>query len=152
MATHSSILAWKISWMEEPGRLQSSGAQSWTRLSNFTSSVDDGCSTASCDLGALVEDEHTSFYSAILNQSPAYMTFCVSRIMSLTYVKYWLSCFTMMNIALIPYSKCWANMYWLIPAKTLLMEFCVSDAQWGQTSWNVRVWSKARPGDRWPMP
>ena len=23
MATHSSPLAWKISWMEEPGRLQS---------------------------------------------------------------------------------------------------------------------------------
>ena len=23
MATHSSILAWKIQWMEEPGRLQS---------------------------------------------------------------------------------------------------------------------------------
>ena len=23
MATHSSIPAWKISWMEEPGRLQS---------------------------------------------------------------------------------------------------------------------------------
>ena len=27
MATHSSILAWKISWMEEPGRLQSMGSQ-----------------------------------------------------------------------------------------------------------------------------
>ena len=26
MATHSSILAWKISWMEEPGRLQSMGS------------------------------------------------------------------------------------------------------------------------------
>ena len=25
MATHSSILAWKIPWMEEPGRLQSRG-------------------------------------------------------------------------------------------------------------------------------
>ena len=25
MATHSNILAWKISWMEEPGRLQSMG-------------------------------------------------------------------------------------------------------------------------------
>ena len=25
MAPHSSILAWKISWMEEPGRLQSMG-------------------------------------------------------------------------------------------------------------------------------
>ena len=27
MATHSSILAWRISWMEEPGRLQSKGSQ-----------------------------------------------------------------------------------------------------------------------------
>ena len=27
MATHSSTLAWKISWMEEPGRLQSMGSQ-----------------------------------------------------------------------------------------------------------------------------
>ena len=25
MATHSSILAWEIPWMEEPGRLQSMG-------------------------------------------------------------------------------------------------------------------------------
>ena len=36
MATHSSILAWRIPWMEEPGRLQSTGSQSWTRLSDFT--------------------------------------------------------------------------------------------------------------------
>ena len=27
MATHSSILAWKIPWMKEPGRLQSMGSQ-----------------------------------------------------------------------------------------------------------------------------
>ena len=27
MATHSSILAWRIPWMEELGRLQSMGAQ-----------------------------------------------------------------------------------------------------------------------------
>ena len=27
MATHSSILAWKIPWMVEPGRLQSMGLQ-----------------------------------------------------------------------------------------------------------------------------
>ena len=26
MATHSSILAWRISWTEEPGRLQSRGS------------------------------------------------------------------------------------------------------------------------------
>ena len=28
MATHSSILAWRISWTEEPGGLQSMGLQS----------------------------------------------------------------------------------------------------------------------------
>ena len=28
MTTHSSILAWKIPWTEEPGRLQSVGSQS----------------------------------------------------------------------------------------------------------------------------
>ena len=27
MATHSSTLAWKIPWMEEPGRLQSTGSR-----------------------------------------------------------------------------------------------------------------------------
>ena len=27
MATHSSTLAWKIPWMEEPGKLQSMGLQ-----------------------------------------------------------------------------------------------------------------------------
>ena len=37
MATHSSILAWKIPWMEEPSRLQSMGSLSRTWLSDFTS-------------------------------------------------------------------------------------------------------------------
>ena len=32
MASHSSILAWRIPWTEEPGGLQSVGSQSWTRL------------------------------------------------------------------------------------------------------------------------
>ena len=27
MGTHSSILAWKIPWVEQPGRLQSIGSQ-----------------------------------------------------------------------------------------------------------------------------
>ena len=27
MMTHSSILAWKIPWMEDPGKLQSMGSQ-----------------------------------------------------------------------------------------------------------------------------
>ena len=36
MAPHSGTLAWKIPWTEEPGRLQSMGSLSWTRLSDFT--------------------------------------------------------------------------------------------------------------------
>ena len=37
MAPHSSTLAWKIPWAEEPGRLQSMGVtKSQTRLNDFT--------------------------------------------------------------------------------------------------------------------
>ena len=36
MATHSSILVWRIPWREELGGLQSMGLQSQTRLSDFT--------------------------------------------------------------------------------------------------------------------
>ena len=35
MAIHSSTLAWKIPWMEEPDRLQSMESQSRTRLSDL---------------------------------------------------------------------------------------------------------------------
>ena len=34
MAAHSSIPAWRIPWREEPGGLQPTGSQSWTRLSD----------------------------------------------------------------------------------------------------------------------
>ena len=36
MASHSSTLAWRVPWMEEPGGLQSMGSLSRTRLSDFT--------------------------------------------------------------------------------------------------------------------
>ena len=39
MATHSSILAWRIPRTEEPGGLQFTGSQSRTRLSNYTSTT-----------------------------------------------------------------------------------------------------------------
>ena len=47
MAPHSSTLAWKIPWMEEPGRLQSMGSlrvgHDWaTSLSLFTSCIGEG--------------------------------------------------------------------------------------------------------------
>ena len=34
MATHSSVLAWRIPWTEEPDELQSMGLQNRTPLSN----------------------------------------------------------------------------------------------------------------------
>ena len=34
MAAHSSILAWRIPWTEEPGGPQSMGSQSWICLSD----------------------------------------------------------------------------------------------------------------------
>ena len=36
MAPHSSTFAWKIPWMEEPGRLQSMGSHGVGRLNDFT--------------------------------------------------------------------------------------------------------------------
>ena len=51
MATHSSALAWKIPWMEEPGRLQSMGPQRVghdreTSLSLSRIQVDDNLSSS----------------------------------------------------------------------------------------------------------
>ena len=46
MATHSSTLAWKIPWTEEPGRLQSMGLQrvghDWASLLHFMDTKDSG--------------------------------------------------------------------------------------------------------------
>ena len=36
MATHFSILAWRIPWTEEPGGLQSTGWQSQTQLKRLS--------------------------------------------------------------------------------------------------------------------
>ena len=36
MATHSSILAWRIPWSEKPGKLQSTGSHSRTQLKRLS--------------------------------------------------------------------------------------------------------------------
>ena len=36
MATHSSILAWKILWTEDPGRLQSMGSQESDKIEQLS--------------------------------------------------------------------------------------------------------------------
>ena len=50
MGTHSSILAWKILWTEEPGRLYSIGSQrigpDWAHTHTYTSCVSLRCTVA----------------------------------------------------------------------------------------------------------
>ena len=36
MAAHSNILAWRIPWTDESGRLQAMESQSWTRLKRLS--------------------------------------------------------------------------------------------------------------------
>ena len=48
MATHSSILAWRILWTEEPGRLQSLGLQCWAQLSGQHFHTFKGCMGSLC--------------------------------------------------------------------------------------------------------
>ena len=43
VATHSSILAWRIPWTEKPGRLQSMGSQSQTQLSESNPIMEGFC-------------------------------------------------------------------------------------------------------------
>ena len=62
MANHSSILAWKSPWTEEPGGLQSVESQSWTRLNDSMNSLNSSSvpgSQAFCYLDASDSYQHT---------------------------------------------------------------------------------------------
>ena len=54
MVTHSSTLAWKVPWMEKPGRLQSMGSQraGHNRVTSLSFFLSDGKET-SCSAGDL---------------------------------------------------------------------------------------------------
>ena len=58
MATHSSVLAWKIPWTEESGGLQSMGSQkTWheTRLGDYTTvATDNKCWRGCREKGTLL--------------------------------------------------------------------------------------------------
>ena len=65
MATLSSIVAWRIPWTEEPGRLQCMGSQIWTQLKQLsrhahtcseTSLITDPCSNSVLLNGAFCHD------------------------------------------------------------------------------------------------
>ena len=78
MATHSSILAWRILWTEEPGGLQSTGSLSRTWLSdltfNFSTFLYNWMVWSSCSLGthkSLLQ--HHSSKASVLWHSALFM-------------------------------------------------------------------------------
>ena len=71
MATHSSILAWKIPWMEKPGKLKGHGVTNrWTQLSTHTHThthtlVVRTPSFHCRDIGSIPSQETKSLYAAM---------------------------------------------------------------------------------------
>ena len=64
MATHSSVLAWKIPRIEEPGRLQSMGSQSQTQLKRLSTHTQ-------CKVGILKSSkDHTGKVDGGLSEPP----------------------------------------------------------------------------------
>ena len=67
MATHSSILAWRIPWMEEPGGLQSTGSQrvghDWATSLSFCII---SCCSFSCEI-CVIEEFHVSKYDELIS-------------------------------------------------------------------------------------
>ena len=62
MATHSSVLAWRIPWTEEPGGLPSIGvAQSGTRLKRLSSSSSNSSLFSSLFNFSYIISDQTSF-------------------------------------------------------------------------------------------
>ena len=68
MATHSSILAWRIPWTKEPGRLQSMGSQEWTRLSDYTTTTRHSACTEThqCSLGLSLQTPANTMSGALI--------------------------------------------------------------------------------------
>ena len=63
MATHSSILAWRITWTVEPGGLQSMGSQSRTGLKRLS-------------MGKKASPIEASFHQATLRQGQWHVAHC----------------------------------------------------------------------------
>ena len=75
MATHSSILAWRIPWMEEPGRLYivHGVAKSWARLSDlhfFLATFPESFLLSDLVLKLALCASYTSFFSSQRDHHP----------------------------------------------------------------------------------
>ena len=74
MATHSSILAWRIPWTEEPSRLQSMGSQKRQQKQSTSNSFPHHCTICkylAFDFkkaeGVLLSDRALSYLTQLVN-------------------------------------------------------------------------------------
>ena len=122
MPTHSSILAWKIPWTEEPGRLQSMGLQrvrpDWATSLSFLSFLTPPVSNSSC-LFTWCQPLYASCCTVLLYFSRCYTVrlkmfslFCVCFLCFFFYVKNTIKPIT------VPY--CIADCVSQVPRLTLL--------------------------------
>ena len=65
MATHSSILAWRFPWTQEPDVLQSMESQSWTGLFTFTFHFSN-CAVPPSLPETMLSNEHAKMKNTVL--------------------------------------------------------------------------------------
>ena len=64
MTTHSSILAWRIPWTEESGRLQSLGLQRVGHNFSDSTVINNNTQAYLGDTAHLIPDQHDKVYNA----------------------------------------------------------------------------------------
>ena len=87
MATHSSILAWKIPWTEEPGAIQSMGCKDSDMTEQLTLSF------SRCTIGC--------FDTCIYYDTFTKIFYCANNYHWFSYSMSWKSC---LSLTLVPYS------------------------------------------------
>ena len=85
MATHSSILAWRIPGKGEPGRLPSMGLQSRTRLKRLSSSS----SSSSSRYGMEPENLPNKFHMVAQGLLPKSLVLCALMLNKNTETEFW---------------------------------------------------------------
>ena len=89
MAIHSSILAWKIPWTEEPGGPQSMGSQ---RVGHDRATNTDGVSSNSCTTESVMPSKHLILYYPLLllpSTFPSITVFSRESALCIKWPKYW---------------------------------------------------------------
>ena len=95
MAPHSSILAWKIPWIEEPGKLQSMGSQNRTWLHfhfSLTYFIKHNVNFLQVHSGCYIQQNFLFFFFKSLSSIPLYVCTCMKLKVLFTH-----SCLTLYN-------------------------------------------------------